>query len=738
MVLNKRIFREFRENIVKYSALMLLVLISSTLIVGFSNSTDCVIQTGTKVAKINNQEDGDFLVESKLDNSTLKKLSDLGVTVDESFYVDYELNNSQKIRLFKDRKNLNKISITNGAKLQPKQKNQIILDTHFAEINNMNIGQYLVINNEKYKIIGYGAAPDYTEVKEKLSDVIPTPKNFGIGFIPDSDFEKFNDISYSYSYKLNGASSDKVKNIVSKNANLLEFTKAENNPRIRGYIDDSLVNKNVSMIVGVVLFLMISFMISMSLINNIDKESSIIGALYSLGYLKNELLKHFMVLPIAIVFIGATLGTCLGFAIESNFSKSTTDSYSLPIIERVYSPYLFFIGIIVPILIVIIVNYRVLSKRLNNTPLQLLRKEKKQSNLNTVKIHHFGFITKFRLREFLREISGNITLFVGIFISSFLLVFGVGVHSTLNNYIDTMQNQSRFKYTYILKMPIKITENEDTERITVKGLSFYYDKLGQDMDVTLQGIKENSNFFDFNIKDNDSGTYISENVSKKFNLKIGDNIILKDTAENKIYNLKIKGIVNYVSGLYVFMNQKQLNSLLDESDSYFNGYLSQNKLNINKDYIYSSTTNDNMIKSAKNMTSILMPIVVMLIILSIILFIISMYLLLKLMIDKSTLSISLVKIFGFNRKEISKLYLGSSLYTVIFSSIVSVPMSIKLLKLLYPNIIANVSSFMKIHLKTTDYLFISLIILSSYFVSNYFLKKHVNSISLAEALKNRD
>lgn len=738
MVLNKRVFREFRENIVKYCGLMLLILIASTLVVGFSNSTDCVIYTGAKAAKINKQEDGDFLVESKLDNSTLQKLQSMGVTVDESFYVDYEINSSHKIRLFKERKNLNKISIVNGNKLNYDDENKIVIDSHFGETNNMDVGQYLKINNEKYMIIGYGASPDYTQVKENLSDVTPAPENFGIGFISDSDFEKFDNICYSYSYKLNGASAEKVKNIINRNASLREFVKAEDNPRIRGYIDDSLVNKNVSMIVGVILFVMISFIISMSLINNIDAESAIIGALYSLGYMKNELLKHFMILPVIIAAVGASVGTCLGFIIEGNFSQSTLDMYNLPLLERTYPPYLFLVGIVMPILIVILVNYRVLSKKLNRTPLQLLRKEKKQSKLNAIKIKHFSFITKFQLREFLREIGGNITLFFGIFIATFLLVFGVAVHSTLNGYIKDMKEQSNFKYSYTLKIPIEVTENKNTEKITVKGLSYYYKDLGQDMDVTLQGIKENSNFFDFNIKDSDPGLYISENVSNKFNLKIGDTLTLKDTSENKIYNLKIKGTVNYASGLYVFMNRKQLNSLLDESVSYFNGYLSQNKLNINKDYIYSVITNENIIKSANNMVSIMMPTVVMIISLSVVLFVISMYLLLKMSIDKSELSISLVKIFGFNRRELNKLYLGSSLYTVIFSAVVSVPVSMGLLKIIYPNVIANVSSFMTIHLERQDYIYIAVVILGSYFFSNYFLKKHVNSISLAEALKNRD
>ena len=736
MVLNKRILREFRGNISKYLGLIVLVLISSMLIVGFANSTDCIIETGKKAAIENNLEDGEFYVTDQLNNMTMKKIEALGVTIEENFYVDYKLYENQTIRLFKERKNINKISINKGSSLN--KEHQIVLDEHFGETNKYKLLNNLIIENKNFKIVGYCAAPDYTNVIQKSSDVVPNPRDFGIGFISEEDFRSLKNESYSYIFKLNGVSVDKVKNIVSKNSDLMEFTKIADNSRAIGYIDDSKVNKNVAIIIGVILCVMIGFMISMSLVNSIDEESPIIGALYSLGYIKEEILRHFMVLPTIVVSIGAIVGTCLGFLIEDSLAKTTTDIYLLPNIEKIYSPYLIFVGVLVPILIVIIINYFIISKKLNSTPLQLLRREKKATKLNTIKINHFNFVTKFRLREFLREFRGNIILFFGILISTFLLVFGVSINSAIGEYVKNVQKEATYNYIYTLNIPVEITENEELEKATFKGLAIHFKDLNMDMDVTLQGIKENSNFYSFNIPENDLGLYISESVKDKFNLNIGDTVTLKDKSENKIFNLKIKGIVNYKSGLNVFMNKTQLNSLLKEDKSYFNTYLSNDKLDINKNYIYSETTSKNIIKSAKNMTSMMLPIVIVLIVFSSILFIISMYLLLKLMIDKSISSISLVKIFGFNQGEINKLYLGSSLYTVIFSAAISIPSAIKITKLIYPILTGNVQAYLSIVLKSKHYGFIVMVIAASYFISNILLKRYINSILLSEALKNRD
>ena len=81
MVLNKRIIREFTQNIGKYLGLIVLVLISSMAIVGFSDSADSIINTGEKAALQNNLEDGEFYVSVPLNNRTLEKIRDLGVNI---------------------------------------------------------------------------------------------------------------------------------------------------------------------------------------------------------------------------------------------------------------------------------------------------------------------------------------------------------------------------------------------------------------------------------------------------------------------------------------------------------------------------------------------------------------------------------------------------------------------------------------------------------------------------------
>lgn len=736
MVLNKRVIRDLMGNISKYGSITVLVMISSMLIVGFANSSDCVIETGRSAAIENNLEDGSFSVKNELTSMTLDAIEELGIDVEDSFYVDYKLYENQTLRVFKNRDRINKISITEGRDIRDNK--EIVLDTHFGKTNDYKVSNSIKIKNKVFNIVGYGAVPDYTNVIEKRSDVVANAQSFGLGFVSEEEFNDLGNVHYTYAFKLNGASAEQLKYLVGRNATLIDFVKTVNNARAVSYIDDSKVNKNVAIIIGIILCIMIAFMISMSIINTIDDESPIIGALYALGYIKKEILQHFMILPTMVVSIGAIVGTCLGFCIEGSLAKIMTDTYVLPNIQKIYSPYLIFVGIANPIIIVIGINYMTISKKLNDTPLQLLRRERKATRLSKVKIHRFGFITKYRLREFLREIHGNFILFFGIFMATFLLVFGVCIYGAVNKYVEHTTEEATYEYMYILKIPIEITENESIEKATLKGLKIYSNDLKMDMDIMLQGINSNTHFYAFEISENDPGLYISSGVQKKFNLNIGDVISLKDSGDNKVYNLEIKGVVNYNTGLNVFMNRTQLNRLIKEDKSYFNAYLSDKELPIKDVYIFSKTTAKHIIKSAENMMAMMLPIIIVLIVFSCVLFILSMYLLLKLMTDKSMTSISLVKIFGFKKKEIYKLYLGSSLYMIIASGIVSIPMASGITRRIYPKLTANVQAFLSVQLNFKNLFFITLTIALSYIISIRLLKNHIDDISLSEALKSRD
>lgn len=735
LVLNKRIFREFKGNAIKYIGLLCLVLISSMATVGFGSLEECIMFSINNVAKEYNREDGNFTLSRELDKTTLSKIQELGIAVEENYYSDYKLTDEKTIRLFKERENINKIKILDGKEIT--HSKNIIIDGLFGKENNYSIGSSLKIFNEKYSISGYGLVPDYTMVSKELTD-FPNHLNFGIGFVSKENFSDLKDVKYLYSFKLNNISDDKLKNILNKTSALTSFVVTKDNPRIMSVENDLITNKSIGTIIGIILSIMTAFIVSMSVINMIDKESAIIGTLYSLGYVKKELLRHFMILPTLIVSVGVICGYFFGFLLKDYLAIMFSNIYNIPKIQQSYSINLIIMGIIIPIIIVVAVNYSVISMKLNTTPLSLLKKEKQESKLRKIQINYFGFINKFRIREFLREIKSSIILFLGLSITTLFLVIAFSNSDSAVKFADKVKNEANIEYTYMLKIPIHINESEKIEKIVMEGLDMYNEQAKDNMDVTLQGINEKTNFYNFSINKDENGAYISDSVSKKFNIKIGDTLNLKNISERKTYSIKVNEIVGYTNGLYIFMNRSQMNILMNRSKDYYNGYISRVPLNINKDYLSTTILATDNIESADNMVNLASNSASTLITMSIILAILVIYLLLKFMVDKSTSNISLMKIFGFNKNELNRLYLGSHFYIITISVIINIFLGLKIYKILQDVLIANSPIYRDVVLSTKSYMVILMIVLSVYFIVKILLKKHIDKISLSVILKDRE
>ncbi|MCC8068315.1 MAG: FtsX-like permease family protein, partial [Ruminococcus sp.] len=476
--------------------------------------------------------------------------------------------------------------------------------------------------------------------------------------------------------------------------NLSSFVENENNSRIWDYEDDSNTNKMSAIFAGIVVLIMIAYVISVFIMHNIDNESKIIGALYALGYNKKELLSHFLRLPVMISFVGGILGTVLGFATASFQTESSASYYSYGEVQYIQPLYLIVYGIVIPTVITLLVNIIVINKKLSSTPLQLLRKERKENNVSNVNLKDMKFIHKFQIRQFIREFRGNITLFFGVFISILMMVFSFTIYSSIHNMTLHTTDDIKFQYMYTLKFPDD-TPPDNCETAYTEGLYTYFDLLGSDLEVSVQGIQKDSNYFNFDVHDTEKNeVYVSSSASIKFGWTTGDTIVLKNDIDGTNYALNVKGVVQYSNGLYIFMDIDAMRELFNQEDDYFNTLFSNEELDIESGRINNIITYQDIDDVSSIFMNLMQDMIVMILALSVVIFIIVLYLLLRLMIDKASFSISLIKIFGYNNKEIKKLYLDGNFYTILVTLIVGIPISRVIINAIYPSLVANVNAGM--------------------------------------------
>ena len=148
------------------------------------------------------------------------------------------------------------------------------------------------------------------------------------------------------------------------------------------------------------------------------------------------------------------------------------------------------------------------------------------------------------------------------------MIFGIGMSSSFDGYIEQQTDNAVCKNQYMISEPYE-ADNNDAEKATVGGFDYYNKALDQTYNLTGIGVAENSRYFP-NVKNIGFGeTVITSAASKKFGLKEGDSITLQNSSTGVSESYTIIGVVDYNMGLAVFMEQKEMNNIFRKFSDYY-------------------------------------------------------------------------------------------------------------------------------------------------------------------------
>ena len=145
----------------------------------------------------------------------------------------------------------------------------------------------------------------------------------------------------------------------------------------------------------------------------------------------------------------------------------------------------------------------------------------------------------------------------------------------------------------------------------------------------------------------------------------------KRLTGDKTYSFAVKGIYVYPSD-FPYLCQCRSSAVCLKSNTYFNGYFSNEKItDIEEAYIASTITQDDLTKISRQLDVSMGNMFQLINVFAVVLFALLIYLLTKLIIEKNEHSISMVKILGYENDEIVRLYLVSTSWVVAVSVLLS-------------------------------------------------------------------
>ena len=115
-----------------------------------------------------------------------------------------------------------------------------------------------------------------------------------------------------------------------------------------------------------------------------------------------------------------------------------------------------------------------------------------------------------------------------------------------------------------------------------------------------------------------------------------------------------------------------------------------------------------------------------------------MYILTKVVIEKNTIPISFMKVFGYSDKEVAKLYLNATTITVIVSLLVCIPIELLCFKWVMVYVSSMIEGYIPFFMPKGVCVAIIVVGVVAYYLINALHIRKVKKIPMNEALKNRE
>ena len=782
--LNKRILREIRRDWKKYAALFFML----TGIIGFVSAiyigNGSMEKAAEEAYEKYNIEDGHFELKEEADPLLLEKIRAQGIQVFSQFYKDQDEDKNRdgsrdaKIRIFKMRESLNRACLHQGA--FPEKADEIAIDRMHADNQGIKPGDVIRVGQLDFTVSALVSFSDYSTLFEKATDTMFDALTFNIAAVTAEGYERIPAPQvWQYAYQMDPRPADVPEQKLRSEAlaeklavlaatgglalnkedikklspqdlmeaprnELTDFVPEYANQAIHFATTDFGTDKAMAEVLMVIFILVLAFIFALTTSSTITEEAASIGTLRASGYSKKEMLLHYAAAPLLVTLLAACAGNLLGYTVLKNVAVGMYyNSYSLPVYETRWSGEAFLKTTLIPLLIMLLVIMMIISRKLRLSPLKFLRRDLSRSRRSkALRLPSWHFMKRFRIRILLQNLGSYLTLIIGIFLVMVLLVFSFGLPATLEHEQEEAKNHLLAPYQTILKSPrdgagklISVTE-PSAEPFRYMGLKTL-DGIRPGEDISVYGYIPGSRYFSLPDAVPAGQAYVSSDYADKFGLKEGQSLSLKDKYGTETYHFKVAGLYEMPGSMAVLMPEASFAGLFEVPEEEYSAYLSQNPLKeVAEDSIATVITLEDLLKMARQMDHSLGAFMRFFKVICLGIAFLLTFLLTKLIIERNTLSISMVKVLGYENREISSLYVWLTSGIVVISALLTALVSIPFVAWLWKLIMKRMNGWFGFYISPADVIKAILMMIGAYLLVAFLDMRRIRRIPLTEALKN--
>ncbi|MDO5810079.1 MAG: ABC transporter permease [Methanobrevibacter sp.] len=752
MSLSKKMLREIKINRTQFIAIFLMAFIGIFAYSGIYAEYYGLEQTSNEFYAQTNLADG-WVYNTDFDESTFDKISDFTTDVDRQAVIQSvaDMENQPDITLhFIEKGTISKFYTTEGKKFNASDASGVWLDTRFAEVRNLHVGDTIKLefNNQtiKKEIKGLGYSPEYV-FETSPSSLTPDFSTMGFAYLSARAYPE--DIEYDTLLVKYNISDKQFREKLDDSIDYLSFTKQNDHLSVSKFADEMAQHKMIGDVFPIV-FILVTFLTLLTTMTRIvSHQRTQIGILKAVGFKDKTIILHYISYGFWPVIAGAVLGLITGpMIIPQMFYPTMTVSYSMPSWNPGFDMSFVYIAISLVVLSVL-VTYLSCRRISKENPANTMRpKAPDVSSNGMLERSRFWKHLNFNIRWNIRDAKSNkfraLMTIVGVMGCVALLIAAFGMNDSLEElksweYDDISHYESKLLLSseanplelyyilnetdgsFIMQQSIEIKANDEEDTVTLLATN----------NTDLISYTD-SNMNPIEIEEGDVS--ISQKLADRFGLAIGDKVKWHIVGNDKWVTSKIDQIHAEPIQQGLIMSP---DTLEDEGLNFTpTNILTKEKFGENYDSIKSTTTIRKMEESWDQMTSAVMMMVYVVTIVAGALAIIVLYNLGILSFTEMEREIATLKVLGFRTNVLRKLLLTQNVIFTAIGYVLGLPLGLYFMTLMM-NAAGN-SLYYIPSLTWGNILLTAVITFSISIGVNLMFSDKINDLNMVEALKDVD
>lgn len=684
----------------------------------------------------------------------------------------------------------------------PLDSNEIIMQPQAAKYLNIKPGDKLKIADKDYELSGTGYFSTEIMPADFANNIIyPDFDKYIPIYMSESGFNDLdkNSVNLSFSTIYKGKfdkayTSDKRMEIYDKIIadSRIEIPVLDDNSQVQVtsegqviskeidsfiFAQDRSINPNISSVEGEVkgtkttftflasILSIITIFLAAILINSVFKaQRREIGIMKAEGISINKLGLGFVIYILVLIFFASIVGGFLSIYASMGMRNMYQEIFMLKDYKLANNVVISVVKdlSIIAILMIIVIYFISIRRNLKIPTLQLIKNisiEKAPKHNLSKLFSKFSFIRKYQINLLLRNVSKTLLLSFAVFVSSFMLLLGILTYTSINDMMDDTYGE-HFQYNYQvqysennIKNENQVTDGYISVEAKLKGFSDEVElkePLKDEDSVQVEAYDfDNSKTIHLNdtsgkaITNDLNGLIASSGFLKKYNLAIGDEIIIENPYKmDEELKLPIVSETNDFFLPYVYAPLDYFQSSLGIRDNMINAYHGKEKLTNEKRnqilqddpgaVIFESSDLESMMGDSLNLLNL--AIIIIAVLAAFIAFV-ALYAISSVIIDSNSKTISVMKVLGYTSKEVRIMTIGIYKYLVILIYIISIPLLQYLIQISVNHALADMDFNLTIKLNYFYSLIGLVIIVGVYLIASKLTYRKIEKIKLAESLK---